>query len=382
MVSCSAKVNCGAGMNDKAVVGVPVIVAATSPFLNIVLDEDDKLNATLEQVNDNTYDRLKICRTTMALDGGIEAMANMAVIVSYTGAFLFPRMKGIGKQEVIDCTNRLLLQLMFGGIRLDAVSPDDVGFGRLYGTGYFLAAGGASGANFRFLTALQHQAASTFDTIQLIESPHYTKAQVHEAIVAGKPVALAIPEIHPTMFLNGITHYRQYQLASALVFLWSTAESLIGKLWSDKVIPKGAGITGRKNFVESNSWQAAYKVEVLFQIGAISPKLYSTLNEARDARNKLAHRGTTPSLEACEKALEGTFALISIITSDGLDEGKFKQLVGTLSAVHKPRTGKIEPQFWREIPAVPGDEKWGDTPFPRYPQIELMPVDEIRKKNA
>lgn len=256
-------------MSDKAVVGVPVIVAATSPFMNIVLDENDVLNATLEQVNGNTYDRLKICRTTMALDGGIEAMKNMAVIVGYTWAFLFPRMNGIGKQEVIHSTNRLLLQLMFGGIKLDAVSPDDVGFGKLYGTGYFLAAGGASGANFRFLTALQHQAASSFDTIQLIDTPYYTKAQVQEAINAGNPVASAIPEINSTMFLNGITHYRQYQLASALVFLWSTAESLIGRLWSENVVPKGSGITGRKSFVESNSWQAAYKVEVLFQIGMI-----------------------------------------------------------------------------------------------------------------
>ena len=357
------------------------MVAATSPFMNIVFDEDDRLNVTLEQVNNKTYDRLKICRTTMTLDGGIEAMENMAVIVSYTGALLYPCMKGIGKQQVIDSANNLLLQLMFGGIRLDAVSPDDVGFGRLYGTGYFLAAGGASGANFRFLTALQHQEASNFDTIQLIDSRHYTKAQVYDGIKMGKPVVSAIPEINPTMFLNGITHFRQYQLASALVFLWSTAESLIGKLWSEKAIPKGSGITGRKNFVESNSWQAAYKVEVLFQIGVISSTLYSALNEARDARNKLAHRGTPPSLEACAKALEGTFALISIITSGAVNEGKFKELVDSLSAVHKPMTGKIEPRFWREIPAVPGDAKWGDAPFPRHAEIELLPFDEIRQRN-
>ncbi len=367
-------------MKDKAAIKVPVFVAATAPFMNIVFDENDKLNATLEQVNSNTYDRLRICRTTMPLDGGIEAMENMAVIFSYTGAFLYPRMNGIGKQEVIDSANYLLLQLMFGGIRLDAVSPDDVGFGTLYNTGYFLTAGGASGSNFRFLMALQHQAAKNFDTIQLIDPPYHTKAQVYEAIRAGKPVACAVPEINPTMFLNGITHYRQYQLASALVFLWSTAESLIGKLWSEKTVPRGSGITGRKKFVESNSWQAAYKVEVLFQIGMISSALYSTLNEARDARNKLAHRGITPSLKACEKALEGTFALISIITNGAPNEEKFKDMTDSLSAVHKPRTGKIEPRFWREILPVPGDSKWGDAPFPSHKEIELLSLEEIRQR--
>ena len=116
-------------------------------------------------------------------------------------------------------------------------------------------------------------------------------------------------------------------------------------------MPKGSGITGRKNFVESNSWQAAYKLEVLFQIGMISSALYSTLNELRDARNKLAHRGTTPCFWFRENALEGTLALISIITNGGQNEGKFKDLADFSFAVHKHRTGKINlvfsAKFWQ-----------------------------------
>ena len=86
--------------------------------------------------------------------------------------------------------------------------------------------GGASGANYKFLMALQQQLASNWDTARLIDPVYYTKAQIYEAIRTGKTVTASVPEINPTMFLNGITHYRQHQLASALVFLWSTAESL------------------------------------------------------------------------------------------------------------------------------------------------------------
>src|SRR5438270_5748974 len=99
-----------------------------------------------------------------------------------------------------------------------------------------------------------------------------------------------MPQINASMFLDGITHYRQFQLASALVFLWSTAESLIGKIWDDKIIPKGKGIFGRGDFVKSSAWQSASKAEVLFQTGCISDGLYGNLNQARSARNYLAHR--------------------------------------------------------------------------------------------
>jgi hypothetical protein len=366
---------------ESEVVRVPATVVATSPFTNIVLDDNDHLNATLEQVNRNTYDRLKLCRTTMTVDGGVAALPNMGVILSYTGAFLFPRMKGVDKPTVIGSVNQVLLHLMFGGIRFDAVSPDDVGHGMVYGTGCFLASGGASGANYRSLMALQHQDTSSFDAIKLIEPRTFTKRQVADAIVKGKPLVEKLPELNPSMFLDGITHYKQFQLASALNFLWSIAESLIGRIWTEKVVPAGTGIPGRKDFVESHAWQAAFKAEVLFQVGAIDERLYGMLNEARHARNALSHRGKTPTLAACERALEASFALMSLVVTNYARSDEFAPLIESLKEVHKPHSGPLEPKFWRDISAVPGDEKWGDTPYPRHPEIELVPVKALADRN-
>jgi hypothetical protein len=240
-----------------------------------------------------------------------------------------------------------------------------------------MTGGGASGANFSFLTALHHHGASSFDTIRLIEPRYFTKSQFYDAIRKGTPVVEKIPQINASMFLDGITHYRQYQLASALVFLWSSAESIIGKIWEDKIIPKGKGISGRSDFVKSSAWQSAFKAEVLFQTGIISEPLYGRLNEARTARNHLAHRGETPTLQACERALEATFSLIALVTTDFDRETEFAGLVDSFKKAHRPRTGPLEPKFWREIPAVPGDRKWGDSPYPRHPEIELKPIAEF-----
>ena len=48
-------------------VEIPVIVVATSPITTVVLDEADSFEPTLAQINDNTYDRLKICHKTIQL---------------------------------------------------------------------------------------------------------------------------------------------------------------------------------------------------------------------------------------------------------------------------------------------------------------------------
>jgi hypothetical protein len=372
----------GNDVTDAAArVQIPVIVVATSPFTTVVLDEADRFEATLDQINTNTYDRLKICRTTMAVDGYIPELTQkkMGVIVGYTGSFLYPRIHGVNKSAVISSVNKILLRLMFGGIVFNSVSPDNVGFGILYGTGYYMAAGGASGKSYSFLNALQHQSASSFDTIQLMEPRSFTKSDFQSAITKGALVVEQVPQINASMFLDGITHYLQYQLASALVFLWSTAETLIAKIWEDKVIPKGKGIVGRKDFVKSNIWQSAFKAEVLFQIGLISNKLYGKVNEARAARNQLSHRGESPTLEQCERALEVTFSLVSLVVTAFDRESEFADLIADFKKRHAPRTGALEPRFWREIPAVPGDDKWGGKPYPRHREIELMPLKQSKR---
>lgn len=361
------------------IVQVPLYVAATSPFTLVTFDEGDQSSFTLDQINGRTYDRLRLCRTTTSLDPMLSAMDGMAVIVSYTGALLFPRMPGVSEAEVLASANRILLKLTFGGIDFDAMAPNDLGFGHIYGTGYFLAAGGAGGSNFNTLMALQHEDAGSFDTMKLLHPRVKTACEIHAAVHTGTPVVDGIPEMSPSLFLNGLTYFRQGELEPALVFLWSTCESLIERLWDDHVVPKGEGIPGRKRFVEGNGWQAAHMVEVLFQMSLIEKDLYTQLSRARTARNALAHRARPPKVDDCTAALQSAFQLVSAIRSGGSIHDEFKQLADRLASAHDPHAGPLKPRYWREIPSVPGDEKW-EGEYSRYPEIELVPISEIAQR--
>jgi len=69
------------------------------------------------------------------------------------------------------------------------------------------------------------------------------------------------------------------------------------------------------------------------------------------------------------------------VITDRNKEDKFSSLVSGLQSVRQQHRKPLEPKFWREIPSVPGDEKWGDKPYSRYPQIELVPLSDIKTRH-
>lgn len=213
----------GIGMNQKsepAGAEIHVFVAAISPFCFVTFDSDDDPIFTLEQVNSGQYDYLKLCRSTTGLDPEIEEMSGMAAVMTYTGALLFPRMKGVDRPVVLEAVNRLLLALLFGGIRFDGLAPEDIGFGMLYETGYFTAGGGGNGEHFSQLVKLQHRSAGSFDNIKLIGARTFLARDIHRAVGLGRPIVKQLPALNPTLFLNGLTHFRKLQFAESLVFIW------------------------------------------------------------------------------------------------------------------------------------------------------------------
>ena len=101
---------------------------------------------------------------------------------------------------------------------------------------------------------------------------------------------------------------------------------------------------------------------------------WRVLNEARVARNALAHRGAAPSIKDYKAAIDAAFQLLIVVIDTDDQEEKIMQLTKAIVSTHDPVGGPIDLQYWREIPAVPGDRTWGDKDYPRYPEIELKPV--------
>lgn len=70
------------------------------------------------------------------------------------------------------------------------------------------------------------------------------------------------------------------------------------------MIPKGAGVIGRKAFIDGRDWTAAHKAEVLFQLGLFDENLYGQINQVRKARNQAAHNGQCSDWSICLLAAE------------------------------------------------------------------------------
>jgi hypothetical protein len=362
----------GAGaLKDDPSKCLPCLIVATGPFTTITLSEDDRLDTTLQQINSHEYDRVRLCRTTMEVDVGL---GSLPALLSYTAAWIFPPIKGVTPQRAIDLVNQAHFELLLGGVRFDSAAPEDVSQGYTYHTGYFMTAGGltaTNGVNLSRLHGLLAGDVSTFDSIALFQPRTYTVAEINAALARGRSIAKHAPELNPTIVLDGLTALKNRRTTSALIFLWTASEALLAGLWERHVIPKGSGVSGRKAFIDGRDWTAAHKAEVLFQLGLFDENLYGQINQVRKARNQAAHNGQPSDWSICLLAAELVFSLLSLLVPEEDVQG-----VRALGQSYRAPNDepKAQPVAWRHFPAVPGNERWGDKDYPRYPEREWVPL--------
>lgn len=358
-------------MKDDPSKCLPCLIVATGPFTTITLSDDDRLETTLEQINGHTYDRVRLCRTTMEVDVGL---GSLPALLSYTAAWIFPPIKGITPQRTIDLVNKAHFELLLGGVRFDSAAPEDVGQGYTYHTGYFLASGGLTetcGVNLSRLQGLMAGDVSKYDSIALFQPRTFTATEINAALAKGRSITKHAPGLNPTIVLDGLTALKNRRATSSLIFLWTACEALLGGLWERHVVPKGTGVAGRKAFIDGRDWTAAHKAEVLFQLGLFDDVLYGQINQVRKARNNAAHNGQTSEWSVCSLAAELVFSLLSLVVPP-----QHADAVRALGQFYRavPDKPSAEPVAWRHLPAVPGNERWGDKDYPRYPEREWVPL--------
>ncbi len=207
-----------AGEAPAAVVPpTPIVVVATSPFTIIGFNEDDRLDATFEQVNHNSYDYVKFCRTTMALDAEFENP--IPAVLSYTSCFIFPAVHGATKQTCVDATNRILFRLFFAGILFDAAKPNDVGRGYLNHTGYFRFTEGGAGESASFISALQNRMTGQDRNIRLLTPRFFTKSEITNAYWLGRRNTTKVAPISQSLFMNSISTFQSHEYEFHLSYL-------------------------------------------------------------------------------------------------------------------------------------------------------------------
>lgn len=366
---------------------VPIIIASVNPFRLVRRDGDDTFTSTYDEINNRTYDYVKLSRMSTYLDVGLRRPFSMAV--SFDGSFIVPALPEFRNLDIVtELFNNTLGKLLLGGIYVEAVSPNDVGKGQLYFNGYFFS-WDAPGPTARFHSQLRSKFLSIVDLPVLLRPPSLYVEELHTAFVEGSAIAAKIPTLSLPILVRGITNLISHQWAEALINLWSSVEQVISHIWEQHVInpiSTQSKVPGRLDALKDHrSWTAATQIELLTQRKFIDTETNRLLSIARKARNEFVHKATNPDQKQTQAAAESLFRLISRTLTNFKRASTLKGLIKVykshdklLTDLSSSRKKLGEPEAWLAIPPVPGSIGWGDKPFETFEDIQLKIIEEKR----
>ncbi|MNV29745.1 hypothetical protein D3C71_1209820 [compost metagenome] len=371
---------------DEIPEGTPLIMAASAPLKLFAKNGRDRWKPTLEQINNGSYDYLKLNRVSGFIDGNV---APYAMLVGFDGTLALPDLPEFAQHgKALKIFNRVLLEMLLGGIYTEAAAPADIFRGILYKTGY-VRMYARSGQTASLHSALRDRSASTTENIRLLDLKPTTISDLEKAIERGRKIVRKSDPLSHEIVLAGCSHFVAGALAEALTCLWTSIEQLVSRLWRVEVEAKAStdGVPQRSGFLKDyRVWTTSARIELLFQKKVIDAELYCSLNEARKARNNFIHSGDQPDLPAATAALNGLFYLMSACTTDYIDIHALDEIRGKIEdrCILKPRRyGPIpegDVKYWREIRLLPGEKhfKGRFTPY----KLQFEPIVSFDPKRA
>ena len=367
----------------------PILIANPRPFRLVLRTQDDTWSPSIEQINNSSYHYVKLHRATKFFDA--EIAPPFPLCVAFDGSFILPASPAY---RTIDATldefNRIFASVLVGGIYIESVESEDLSQGEMTGAGYFRHTI-SRGGNGDLHKSLGNKDAGSSNAIVLMEPPTILATELEAAYREGASVLKTVSNLSPSLLITGFTYFLKGQTRESLSHAWICIEQLLDQIWRTRVIEeaKSSQIPKRRKFLESQQWSAAHKIELLHQKGLIFESLYEKLTSARDARNQFIHRGSPPSHDDTKTALDGLVDLLKNVSDHSGVCFKDERMRSHLKApsMSSPQTivakaGQVDwakPLYWKEIPAIPGEQKWqGD--FEQFDDIILQPI--IHKSNA
>ena len=338
-------------------------MAVSAPLKLIAIDGHDRWKPSLGDINDSTYDYLKLNRASGFIDGNVEPYM---MLVGFDGSLAMPALPEFSKPDVaLKIFNRVFLEMLLGGVYTEGAAPADICSGWLFETGYIRMLGSSS-RNTELHSALRDRSASTSNNIILLGQKTITLAALKKAIARGRSILKKCDSLSPEIALAGATHYVAGALAESLTCLWTSIEQAISRIWRLEVEENAAidPIPSRSMFLKDcRVWTTSARIELMYQKGLIRAETYRCLNQARKARNDFIHKGSQPELADATAALTALFQLLSACASDykntALLDDTCKQVVAR--CIRRPQTeeeGRLEPTYWRDIARLPGEHQF------------------------
>lgn len=368
---------------------IPILIANPRPFRLVLRTENDTWSPSIEQINNASYDYVKLHRATKFFDAEIAEPFPMCV--AFDGSFILPALQ---TYRIIDAAldefNRVFASILAGGIYIESVYSEDLSQGEMTEFGYFRHTI-SFGSNGELHKSLGNKDAGISNAIVLLNPPIILASELEEAYRAGASVLKTVSNLSPSLLVTGFTYYLKSQTKESLSHAWICIEQLLDHIWSTRIIEeaKSSRISRRRKFLESQQWTAAHKVELLYQKGIILESVYEKLTSAREARNDFIHRGSAPSHNSARIALDALVDLLKNISENAgvnFKDEKMRSYLNPPPRNTPPRMVAKADQvdwakalFWKAIPAIPGEAKWtGD--FERFDDITLHPIRH--KSNA
>ena len=339
---------------------VPCLVAYLTPFRIISAPGKGDWEPTIEDINNRAWDYQALHELIGGVDVGLEAPAHL--VIARDGALALPPMgKLLEHQNAVAFYNHCLAALLLGGIYCEAVSSDGLEIGSIIDWKYVRASGSGRAAANRLHNNVRRRQSSPMEAISLFRPSILELKEITEAMAVGLSALNRVDTLRGEYLLKGTTAIARRDWGDALANLWIVVEQLIAVLWTGSIVAPTLEIDGSKarraQLDDTRTWTASARIELLFQKGVVDQELVSCLNEARRARNTLAHEGKAPQQGSAKAAYAGVCGLLRValhgetlpLFDIDLDD---HQMSDPLSP---PRILPGEPEFWMEIPKLPGE---------------------------
>jgi hypothetical protein len=374
-------------MNDVS--RFPIIIAGNLPYRLIFL-ENDSWKASLEEINHLKYDYVKLHRITDFLDIGYE---DFYLIIGFDGSLILPFLgKFANKITYQKLLNTFLGKLLFGGIFCEALTPEDISLGELTKEGYYRYISSPKGSGARIHHLLQELEATPYEAIKLYNPQIIQFEEMKEAYKKGDEFFSDFPNISIDLLLRGISFLIKWEWSEAIIFIWTSIEQVIDKIWKKEFVQKSnirGVIKKRKKFLEdTRTWTASARIEMFYQKELIDTNTYQLINNIRKARNDFIHGGVMPSEHDALDGLKALLYALSLSSTEYLIDDKLDYVYDLIS--ERVQRGLVPERIeisddqidaWKEILPIPGYESWGEKNFEKVKNFGFKKVTEDNLKN-
>lgn len=338
---------------------VHCLVCFLSPFRIVEKADEEKWQATIEQINKGTWDYVALHEMVGGIDVGLPAPYHL--VIARDGALGLPPIEELFSiPAAVEFFNRFLAALLLGGVYCEAISADSLETGSIIDWAYIRSSGRGLAASNAFHFHVRHRQAPPLEAIALLNPQTISVPTLQDAARLGLESLKQLPLVRGDYLLRGTTGIARRDWGVGLANLWIVLEQLISTLWLKHVVEPTQRIDpgrGRRDqLLDNRTWTASTRIEMLFQKGVLSNEAVSLLTRARRARNELSHEGVLPSEEDAVAAYTGVCALLKLILGFDLPMFNLDLADHSISDPFRPpKSPGGEPMYWMSIPKLPGE---------------------------